>query len=72
MTTAFTPDVSHHPHAAARAARFTQFTPATRALVLIDYQVGTLQPVKTMAADLALRNAATSRRRQYCSACPWC
>jgi nicotinamidase-related amidase len=34
-----------------------QFKPETCALVLIDYQVGTLQLVKTISSDLALRNA---------------
>ena len=34
-----------------------QFKPETSALVLIDYQVGTLQLIKSMASDLALRNA---------------
>jgi nicotinamidase-related amidase len=34
------------------------FKPETCALVLIDYQVGTLQLIKTIASDLALRNAA--------------
>jgi nicotinamidase-related amidase len=33
------------------------FTPENTALVLIDYQVGTLQLIRTMAADQALRNA---------------
>lgn len=33
------------------------FKPETSALVLIDDQVGTLQLVKTMQSDLALRNA---------------
>jgi len=35
----------------------TQFYPEKSALVLIDYQVGTMQLVKTMPADLALWNA---------------
>jgi len=34
-----------------------QFKPETCALVLIDYQVGTLQLIKTISSDLALRNA---------------
>ena len=38
-------------------ARMTQFTPDNSALVLIDYQVGTLQLCKTTASDLAVRNA---------------
>ena len=33
-----------------------QFKPETSALVLIDYQVGTLQLVKNSASDVALRN----------------
>ncbi|OLV16242.1 isochorismatase family protein [Deinococcus marmoris] len=33
------------------------FTPETTALVLIDYQVGTLQLIRTMSSDEALRNA---------------
>lgn len=33
------------------------FTPATTALVLIDYQVGTLQLIRTVASDQSLRNA---------------
>lgn len=33
------------------------FKPETSALVLIDFQVGVLQLVKTMPSDLALRNA---------------
>jgi nicotinamidase-related amidase len=35
----------------------TQFTPENSALVLVDYQVGTLQLIRSMAADLSLRNA---------------
>jgi nicotinamidase-related amidase len=34
-----------------------QFKPETCALVLIDYQVGSLQLVKTISSDLALRNS---------------
>src|SRR5450432_299323 len=34
-----------------------QFKPATCALVLIDYQVGTLQLIRSMSSDLSLRNA---------------
>ena len=34
-----------------------QFTPETTALVLIDYQVGTLQLIRTMSSDQSLRNA---------------
>ncbi len=34
-----------------------QFTPETSALVLIDYQVGTLQLIKTVSSDQSLRNA---------------
>jgi nicotinamidase-related amidase len=34
-----------------------QFTPENSALVLIDYQVGTLQLIKTMSSDESLRNA---------------
>jgi len=34
-----------------------QFKPETCALMLIDYQVGTLQLVKTISSDLAFRNA---------------
>lgn len=34
-----------------------QFTPETCALVLIDYQVGTLQLIRSISSDLALRNA---------------
>jgi nicotinamidase-related amidase len=34
-----------------------QFKPETSALVLIDYQVGTLQLVKNHQSDVALRNA---------------
>jgi nicotinamidase-related amidase len=34
-----------------------QFKPETSALVLVDYQVGTLQLIKSIASDLALRNA---------------
>lgn len=35
------------------------FKPETSALVLIDYQVGTLQICKTTPSDVALRNAVT-------------
>ena len=35
------------------------FTPDAAALLLIDYQVGTLQLAKTNPADVALRNAIT-------------
>ena len=34
-----------------------QFKPETCALVLIDYQVGTLQLIRSLSSDLALRNA---------------
>ncbi len=34
-----------------------QFTPENTALVLIDYQVGTVQLIKTMSSDLSVRNA---------------
>jgi nicotinamidase-related amidase len=34
-----------------------QFKPDTTALVLIDYQVGTLQLIKTLSSDQSLRNA---------------
>ena len=34
-----------------------QFTPENSALVLIDYQVGTLQLVRSMSSDVSLRNA---------------
>jgi nicotinamidase-related amidase len=34
-----------------------QFKPETTALVLIDYQVGTLQLIKTLSSDQSLRNA---------------
>jgi nicotinamidase-related amidase len=33
-----------------------RFTPESCAAVLVDCQVGTLQPVKTISSDLALRN----------------
>ncbi|WP_420593901.1 isochorismatase family protein [Deinococcus sp.] len=33
------------------------FTPETTALVLVDYQVGTLQLIRTMSSDESLRNA---------------
>ncbi len=36
---------------------YTQFKPGTTALVLIDYQVGTLQLIKTLPSDQSLRNA---------------
>lgn len=36
---------------------YTQFKPETTALVLIDYQVGTLQLIKTLSSDQSLRNA---------------
>ena len=36
---------------------YIQFKPATTALVLIDYQVGTLQLIKTLSSDQSLRNA---------------
>ena len=34
-----------------------QFTPDNSALVLIDYQVGTLQLIRSMSSDVSLRNA---------------
>ena len=34
-----------------------QFKPETCALVLIDYQVGTLQLIRSMSSDVSLRNA---------------
>ena len=34
-----------------------QFTPENSALVLIDYQVGTLQLIRSFSSELALRNA---------------
>ena len=43
-----------------RSPKFTmlnQFTPENSALVLIDYQVGTVQLIKTMSSDLSVRNA---------------
>jgi len=33
-----------------------QFKPETCALVLIDYQVGTLQLIRSMSSDVSLRN----------------
>ena len=36
-----------------------QFTPENGALVLIDYQVGTLQLIRTSSSDVCLRNAVT-------------
>jgi nicotinamidase-related amidase len=36
---------------------YNQFKPETTALVLIDYQVGTLQLIKTLSSDQSLRNA---------------
>ena len=34
-----------------------QFTPENSALVLVDYQVGTLQLIRSFSSELALRNA---------------
>lgn len=34
-----------------------QFTPENSALVLIDYQVGTLQLIRNISSDVSLRNA---------------
>ncbi len=34
-----------------------QFTPENTALVLVDYQVGTIQLIRSMSSDLSLRNA---------------
>ncbi len=34
-----------------------QFTPDNSALVLIDYQVGTLQLIRNVSSDISLRNA---------------
>lgn len=34
-----------------------QFTPENSALVLVDYQVGTLQLIRSSSADVSLRNA---------------
>jgi nicotinamidase-related amidase len=36
-----------------------QFTPENAALVLVDYQVGTMQLIRTSSSDLCLRNAVT-------------
>jgi nicotinamidase-related amidase len=36
-----------------------QFTPENSVLVLVDYQVGTLQLIRTSSSDLCLRNAVT-------------
>jgi nicotinamidase-related amidase len=36
-----------------------QFTPENSALVLVDYQVGTMQLIRTSSSDLCLRNAVT-------------
>jgi nicotinamidase-related amidase len=36
-----------------------QFTPENSALVLIDYQVGTMQLIRTSSSDVCLRNAVT-------------
>lgn len=38
------------------------FSPETAALVLVDYQVGTLQLCRSMSSDLALRNAVELAR----------
>ena len=34
-----------------------QFTPENTALVLVDYQVGTLQLIRSTSSDVSLRNA---------------
>ena len=34
-----------------------QFTPENSALVLVDYQVGTLQLIRSSSSDVSLRNA---------------
>ncbi len=36
-----------------------QFTPENTALVLVDYQVGTLQLIRSTSSDVSLRNAVT-------------
>jgi len=36
-----------------------QFTPENSALVLVDYQVGTLQLIRASSSDVSLRNAVT-------------
>ncbi|HTE91764.1 MAG TPA: hypothetical protein VK639_22630 [Terriglobales bacterium] len=36
---------------------YNQFKQEATALVLIDYQVGTLQLIKTLSSDQSLRNA---------------
>ena len=36
-----------------------QFTPENSALVLVDYQVGTMQLIRTSSSDVCLRNAVT-------------
>jgi nicotinamidase-related amidase len=36
-----------------------QFTPENSVLVLVDYQVGTLQLIRTSSSDVCLRNAVT-------------
>src|ERR1700679_3206730 len=36
-----------------------QFTPENSVLVLVDYQIGTLQLIRTSSSDLCLRNAVT-------------
>jgi nicotinamidase-related amidase len=36
-----------------------QFTPENSTLVLIDYQIGTMQLIRTSSSDVCLRNAVT-------------
>jgi nicotinamidase-related amidase len=36
-----------------------QFTPENSTLVLVDYQVGTMQLIRTSSSDVSLRNAVT-------------
>src|ERR1700691_6493295 len=36
-----------------------QFTPENSVLVLIDYQVGTMQLIRSSSSDVCLRNAVT-------------
>ena len=36
-----------------------KFTPGNSALVLVDYQVGTMQLIRTSSSDVCLRNAVT-------------
>jgi hypothetical protein len=46
------------------------FKPETSALILIDYQVGTMQLIKNLMPDEALRNVIMLAKGRSPSTCP--